>query len=137
MLDWMNDNGGLMWWMLGVSVLTIVGSVLIAPALIVNMPPDYFTGKKRPEGALEKHHPAIRITLLILKNILGYIFVLAGLAMLALPGQGLITIFLGIILIDFPGKYRFQKWLVCRKPVRKGINWLRRKRGREEMSIGC
>src|SRR5690606_4830245 len=115
----------------GLSVAVFIASIFIAPAVVVRVPPDYFSGRKRPESKLKKQHPAVRITLLISKNALGYIFLIAGIAMLALPGQGLITIALAIILIDFPGKYRFQKWLVCRKPVLKAVNWLRKRRGRD------
>jgi hypothetical protein len=55
--------------------------------------------------------------------------------MLVLPGQGLITLFVGFFLIDFPGKYRFEKWLIRRKAVHRPINWLRRKSGREALEL--
>lgn len=60
---------------------------------------------------------------------------LAGLAMLALPGQGLLTLLLGFLMIDLPGKYRFEKWLVRRRWVHRPINWMRRSRGREALNL--
>ena len=41
-----------------------------------------------------------------LRNAVGLVLVTAGLAMLVLPGQGIITLLVGIILMDFPGKHR-------------------------------
>ena len=60
---------------------------------------------------------------------LGAIFIVAGIAMIFLPGQGAITILIGITLTDFPGKYRLERWLVTRRPILRSINWLRERRG--------
>jgi hypothetical protein len=49
--------------------------------------------------------------------------------MLFLPGQGLLTMLIGLMLIWFPGKYRLEKWLVHQPGILKGINWFRGKRG--------
>ncbi len=68
------------------------------------------------------------------KNALGYLFVLMGIAMLVLPGQGILTIMIGVTLLDFPGKYRLERWLVSRRPVLRSINWLRRCAGREPLA---
>ncbi|MEX0964235.1 MAG: hypothetical protein WDZ52_09385 [Pseudohongiellaceae bacterium] len=55
--------------------------------------------------------------------------------MLILPGQGLLTILIGVVLVDFPRKYKFQRWLISLGPVLKSANWLRRKGGREPLEI--
>jgi hypothetical protein len=49
--------------------------------------------------------------------------------MLVLPGQGVLTILLWFILMDLPGKYRFERWLVARPLVFKSINRLRHRAG--------
>lgn len=67
--------------------------------------------------------------LLTAKNLLGYALVMAGIAMLVLPGQGMLTILVGILFLDFPGKYWFERWVVARSPVLQSINWLRRRAG--------
>jgi len=54
----------------------------------------------------------------------------AGIIMLVLPGQGIFTILIGIMLLNFPGKYRLERWIVARRPVLRSINWLRRRAGR-------
>jgi len=67
------------------------------------------------------------------KNLLGVLLVIAGLAMLVMPGQGLLTIVAGVLLIDFPGKYCLERWLVTRKTVWRSINWLRKRAGRKPL----
>jgi len=69
------------------------------------------------------------------KNILGLVLVAAGVVMLFLPGQGLLTIFLGIVLMNFPGKYRLERYIVSRGPVLRGVNWIRRRAGVEELRV--
>jgi hypothetical protein len=53
--------------------------------------------------------------------------VVLGVAMLVLPGQGVLAILLGVMLGDFPGKLRLQQWILARPNVMKTLNWLRRK----------
>jgi hypothetical protein len=77
----------------------------------------------------------IRWSLLISKNILGYVFIILGIAMLVLPGQGILTIVIGIMFINFPGKYRLERWAVTRPPVLKAINMLRRRAGHAPLII--
>jgi hypothetical protein len=42
-----------------------------------------------------------------------------------LPGQGTLTILIGILFLDISGKYQFEKWIVMHHPVVQSINWLR------------
>jgi hypothetical protein len=51
--------------------------------------------------------------------------------MLFIPGQGLLTMFLGLVLLDFPGKYKLQLYCLKVRPVRRSLNWIRRKYGKE------
>ena len=59
----------------------------------------------------------------------------AGIAMLVLPGQGVLTIVIGIMLLDFPGKYRFERRLVAYGPVLKAINGIRRAARRQPLIV--
>jgi len=54
-----------------------------------------------------------------------------GLFMLVLPGQGILTILAGLVLLDFPGKFLFLRWLVRKEKVLKSLNWIRKK-GKKE-----
>ena len=55
------------------------------------------------------------------------LFILAGIAMCVLPGQGILTIFLGISLADLPYKRKIEYWILSFKKVQNGLNWIRRK----------
>jgi hypothetical protein len=122
-----------LWWLGASSVLTFVGTLILVPWLVVRIPADYFAHQKRRKVPWADQHPVVRWILLIAKNLLGYVFVLAGLAMLVLPGQGLLTLAVGIMLLDFPGKFDLERSLVGRRPVMRTINWLRRRTGRREL----
>ncbi len=63
----------------------------------------------------------------ITRNIIGLLFVGAGVAMLLLPGQGILTILIGISIMDFPGKHKKIEWLAGKPQVRKALNWMRLK----------
>lgn len=65
------------------------------------------------------------------KIVLGMMLLLAGIAMLVLPGQGIITILVGLSLIPFPGKRRLELFLLSRKTVRSSLNWIRIKANKD------
>ncbi|ASP49410.1 hypothetical protein [Cognaticolwellia beringensis] len=67
----------------------------------------------------------------IAKIVLGLFLLICGLAMLVLPGQGLITILIGLSLIPFPGKHKLENNLLARKSVRSSLNWIRIKAKKE------
>jgi hypothetical protein len=75
---------------------------------------------------LADSHPIPRALLLAGKNALGFVLVLTGIFMLLLPGQGLLTIIAGMMLLDFPGKQLLERRLVRRPLVLRSINWLRK-----------
>ena len=60
---------------------------------------------------------------------------MAGIIMLALPGQGILTILVGLMLVDFPGKYGAERWVVGQRSVLKGINWIRTKSGKPRLVV--
>lgn len=119
----------------GVSLVTFFGSLLVVPWLVVRIPPDYFALEERRIAPWSDRHPALRWSALLGKNLLGVILILMGIAMLVLPGQGLLTILIGIVLTSFPGKYRLERWLVRRRPIWRSVNWLRRRAGYRELEI--
>lgn len=119
----------LLWWLAGASLLLFIGTLFLVPILVVRLPTDYFTHTKRQPLPWRHHHPFIRAILLAGKNILGALFLLSGLLMLFLPGQGLLTMVMGIVLLDLPVKYHLQRWLISRGPILRAINWLRRRAG--------
>jgi hypothetical protein len=61
------------------------------------------------------------------KNLLGIVLVCTGVAMLVFPGQGILTILIGLMLINFPGKRALEQRLVRRPAVLRTMNWMRAK----------
>jgi len=135
MLDFIRANDTLFWWLGAASLVMFLGTLLALPFMVAMIPADYFTHDQRRPPPFADHHPVIRMVLLIAKNILGGVFSLAGIAMLILPGQGLLTILIGLLLIDFPGKFALERWLIRRKAILKSINWLRAKRRKEPLRM--
>jgi hypothetical protein len=130
MLDWIGDHSTLLWITGAVSLVVLVASFFLAPLVVARIRPDYFAHDKRPDRSWIDFPPAVRIAIHIGKNVLGVILLLAGLVMLVTPGPALLTLLVGFFLLDFPGKYRFEKWLVARPFIHRPINWLRRRSGR-------
>lgn len=118
-----------------VSVITFIATLIIVPFVLIRLPIDYFVRDQRVPVVLPKRHPLLRVTLLVAKNLLGAVLVLGGLAMLVTPGQGVLSILIGLSLLDFPGKFWLERKIVCRRPVHRAINWIRHKGDREPMII--
>ncbi|MBI5558068.1 MAG: hypothetical protein HY885_10545 [Deltaproteobacteria bacterium] len=135
MLDFLHTNETAILWLAVLSLLTFCGSLVIVPVLVIKIPGDYFSNSVRHRPPWARHHPMVRAALLVAKNLLGYTLILAGILMLVLPGQGLLTLFMGIMLLDFPGKYRFERWLVSRKPVLRPVNWIRKRAHRAPLTL--
>lgn len=114
----------------GLSLLFVVGSALGAVAFVSYIPEDYFvTDRPGPMRRLRQWAPLRYLLLLTLQQLVGGVLLLAGLAMLVLPGQGLLTIFAGLCVLEYPGKRRLVRRLVQRAPIKAALNGLRRRRG--------
>lgn len=117
------------------SIAMVVASILLAPYCLVRLPADYFQREKPHLGERLKAASTRKALLLILKNVAGMAILVAGVAMLVLPGQGMFTILVALFLIDFPGKFTLERWVVSRPSVAKSINWLREKAHRPPFEI--
>jgi len=126
MVEWIKEYELLIWWATGLSIGIFIVTIIAVPCLIVNIPPNYFLHNRRTAKLWADQHPVVRAVLLTIKNLIGYIFIAAGIIMLAIPGQGMLTILIGIVLLDLPGKYKAERWMVRRPAVLRSINWLRR-----------
>lgn len=136
MLQWIQSNEVMLWWLAALSVVTFVSTLLAAPLLVVKIPYDYFSHEKRAQATqADDRHAAVKWALVLAKNLLGIVMIIAGIIMLFLPGQGILTIVAGIMLLNFPGKYRFERWIVSRKPVLQSVNWARRRTGKEPLVL--
>ena len=130
MAQWIHDHKVLLGWLAGLSALTFIGTLIVVPMLVVRIPQDYFAERRHHSLPWWQRHPVLRALSTLLKNLAGWVFIVAGLAMLVLPGQGVITAVVGLMLIDFPGKYRLERWLASRRLLMRTMNWMRRRAGR-------
>lgn len=120
---WLGQNESWVAWGVGISVLTFVGSLIAVPMVVIGMRADYFV-----EGEKSDLAPTpLRVLRHLGKNVLGAVLLLMGVAMLFLPGQGLLTILLGLSLVDFPGKRSLQLRLLRTAGVRRSVDWMRAK----------
>ena len=112
-------------------LITFTISLVIVSFILVKIPPDYFH-KDHPRDLWSDRHPAVRLLGVLAKNILGVMLVVLGILMSipGVPGQGILTILLGIMLLDFPGKRSLEYRLVSRPQVLKTINKLRQRFGK-------
>ena len=104
------------------SAITLILSMLSILALVIYLPSDYFTREKHVSIVSNQF---LRILLRILKNIFGVIALLIGFVMLIGPGQGLLTILVGVILCDFPRKRRVERKLIGRPALLNAANKFR------------
>jgi len=118
-----------LWWATGLSLLAVVATVIGIPWVIARLPHDYFSRRSRAVWRRTADEPLPALVLTVVKNVLGAILVILGIIMLVTPGQGLLTILLGMMLMNFPGKYRVERWMVRRPGVLRALNWLRRRHG--------
>jgi hypothetical protein len=110
-------------------------SLVAVTAVLVSLPSDYFRG----EAAISAwpRSPLLRVAWRLGKNLLGLALVALGLVLSVpgIPGQGLLTILIGLILVDFPGKRALERRLVARPAVLGAINRLRARFGRPPMGL--
>lgn len=114
------------------SLFTFVGSLIAVPWLIGRMRADYFLTHWQQVETRHRRNPLLALAILLLRNGGGLLLVAAGLAMLFLPGQGLLTVLIGVCVMDFPGKRRLLDRLSQIPQVQRALNWVRRKRGKED-----
>jgi hypothetical protein len=116
------------------SIVGFIGSLIAIPLILVRLPPNYFD-ERHPRKWMENHHPVLRLIGHILKNVVGFVLVAAGIAMLVLPGQGILTMLIGISLVDFPGKRQLERKLIGQPAVLNTINKVREKFGQPPLTV--
>ncbi len=141
MFDFVSDMVSGMTWqraVLGVVLflITFIGSLGLVSLILVKIPADYFCSHYDRQ-IWSGRAPALRISAAIGKNLLGIILIMAGIVMTlpGVPGQGLLTILLGIMLVDFPGKDRLERKLLYRPAVRNSIDKLRARFGKPPLQL--
>ena len=117
------------------SVVLFVLSVVGVPFFLARLPTDYYSRTEQKRLGLAGTKRPLRTLLRIAKNALGALLVVLGIFMLVLPGQGLLTLLVGIMLVDFPGKYRFERRILSSPRVLRVVNALRKRSGKPPLEI--
>ena len=109
---------------LSFTVITIIASNGLIVIGMVKIPADYFSSTYVKEINLDNHF-SIRWAAFIIKNVIGFLLVIAGIIMIFTPGPGVPTILLGLIMMDIPGKRPLEARLIQRPMVLSAVNDLR------------
>jgi len=116
------------------SLVFFVGSLIAIPFILVRLPADFFDIRV-PRPWMKDHHPVLRLIGHIVKNAVGAIFLFAGFLMLFLPGQGILTMLIGVSMLDFPGKRKLEAKMIGQPAVLHAINGMRQKFGKPPLVI--
>jgi len=116
------------------SVVFFVGSLIAIPFILVRLPTDFFDTRV-PRRWMENHHPVLRLLGHVVKNVVGAIFLFAGFLMLFLPGQGILTMLIGVTMLDFPGKRKLEARMIGQPAILNTINNMRQKFGKPPLTI--
>ena len=115
-----------------ICVVSILISVGLATIMLVRMPPMYFLADG-PQSTFLTDRPAWqRVAAYIGKNALGVLLIILGvvLSLPGVPGQGILTILIGITLVDFRGKRRIERRIMSIPAVFRGANRIRARFGK-------
>lgn len=133
MIDWLTRTirgWEFSWWqvLLGavLFVVTFAISTAIVSFVLVKLPANYFHSSHNREFLVQRH-PILRGIGIAAKNVLGFVLVVLGVLMAVpgVPGPGVLSILLGIMLLDFPGKRALETRIVSRPRVNSAVNALR------------
>ena len=109
------------------SIFIFFISILGISWFIAQIPEDYFLRSKRQPSKWQEQKPILRFVVMFGKNLIGLSLIIGGLLMLVLPGQGLLTIVTGLLLVNYPGKYKLEQKLSSMPSIFRALNWIRLK----------
>lgn len=107
-------------------VFMALASMVAIPWLVVRMPANYFTSHSKPPA----DRSAAGWTVWLARNLAALLLLVAGIIMLVLPGQGILTILIAIGISTFPGKYHMERAIVRRPRIYRALNWIRQRYNR-------
>jgi hypothetical protein len=139
MTEWLNDlwaslTLGRVLVGLGVFLISLAISFAAIAIVMVKIPANYFSSHYTYDFMPGKPW-LVRWGAVIIKNLVGIFLILLGiiLSLPGVPGQGILTILLGIIMMDIPGKRPIEAKIIARPAVLSTINGLRARFGKPEL----
>ena len=141
MIDWITQLWASLTWQsvligVGMFVISFTASLALVSFVLVKLPANYFHSSHARQFWVDRRR-AVRWSGLILKNFIGLILIVLGILMSlpGVPGQGILTILLGLIMVDIPGKRPLETSLVKRPKVLQSINRLRGRFGKPPLLL--
>ena len=136
-ISWSSMNSDLLFLLGSLSIFILIISIFMMVLIISFLPEDYFKSENRNliSSVQNSRYPLLKLLGLITKNFFGVLLLLSGILMLVLPGQGILTIITGLVFIDYPGKYKFERKLLRQKGVINSINWIRSRLSKPSLKV--
>ena len=141
MIDWITQvftslTWGQVLFGLGMFAVSFAVSTALVSYALVKLPATYFHSSHSRDFWADRHL-ALRWSGLIMKNLIGLILIALGVLMSlpGVPGPGIVTVLLGLVMLDIPGKRPFETRLVKRPSVLRTINRLREKFGKPPLIL--
>ena len=136
-ISWSSMNSDLVFLLGSLSIFILIISVFMMVLIISFLPEDYFKSENRNliSSVQNSRYPLLKLLVLITKNFFGVLLLLSGILMLVLPGQGILTIITGLVFMDYPGKYKFERKLLRQKGVINSINWIRSRLSKPSLKV--
>jgi len=136
-ISWSSMNSDLLLLLGSLSIFILIISVFMMVLIISFLPEDYFKSENRNliSSVQNSRYPLLKLLVLITKNFFGVLLLLSGILMLVLPGQGILTIITGLVFMDYPGKYKFERKLLRQKGVINSINWIRSRLSKPSLKV--
>ena len=127
LIVWFSNHPGILITLGVSSVFIFILGIAGISWFVAQIPDDYFLSTKRQRTKWGQEKPILRLLFLLLKNIVGIFLIFSGLLMIVLPGQGFLTIVTGLLLINYPGKFKLEQKIVAMPSIFKALNWIRKK----------
>jgi hypothetical protein len=117
-----------------IMVVTFVLSYVAVSIVMIKIPANYFHSDYE-HHFFSDSHPLLRAVAITVKNIFGVVLIITGiiLSLPGMPGPGLLTIFIGLMLTDLPGKRVLEAKIIKRPSILAAVNNLRRRYGKPEL----
>jgi hypothetical protein len=131
LINWLSEFwAGLSWGTIGLGVGLFIGSLTLSflaiGIVMIKIPANYFSSHYTRDF-LPGSSWAVRWGAVLAKNVFGVFLILLGivLSLPGIPGQGFLTILLGLIMVDIPGKRPLEARIIKRPAVLSAVNSLR------------
>lgn len=131
MIDWLSGFWAALTWtqiLIGVGLFagSLAFSFLCIGVVMVKIPENYFSTHYQ-QDFMPGSSWVVRWGAVIAKNVFGVFLILLGLVLSlpGVPGQGILTILLGLIMLDIPGKRPLEARIIKRPAILAAINDLR------------